>query len=96
MGVFGGWRPPSLVLSLEPARRQEQGRGEGGGELRILANITPVLTKSKVKGDVESTVNAVSAALTTEDLTKYLTEVAVDKKSYASVAKEFIDANDLG
>ena len=64
--------------------------------LFLAQNITPVLTKSKVKGDVESTVDAVSAALTTEDLTKYLTEVAVDKKSFASVAKEFIDANDLG
>jgi len=28
----------------------------------------------------------------TEDLTKYLAEVAVDKKSYESVAKEFLDA----
>ena len=43
-----------------------------------------------------ATVNAVSAALTTEDLTKYLAEVAVDKKSYETVAKEFLDANDLG
>lgn len=59
-------------------------------------NITPVLTKSKVKGDVESTVNAVSEALTTEDLTKYLAEVAVDKKSYATVAKQFISDNKLG
>jgi osmoprotectant transport system substrate-binding protein len=59
-------------------------------------NVTPVITESKVKGDVESTVNEVSAALTTEDLTKYLAEVAVDKKSYATVAGEFLKANDLG
>ena len=34
-------------------------------------------------------------ALTTEDLTKYLAEVAVDKKSYESVAKEFLDAKGI-
>jgi osmoprotectant transport system substrate-binding protein len=64
--------------------------------LFLAQNITPVLTKSKVKGDVAATVNKVSAALTTEDLTEYLSEVAVDKKSYASVAEEFISDNDLG
>jgi len=64
--------------------------------LFLAQNVTPVIEKSKVKGDVESTVNAVSAALTTEDLTKYLAEVAVDKKSYDTVAKEFLDDNNLG
>jgi osmoprotectant transport system substrate-binding protein len=58
-------------------------------------NVTPVITSSKVKGEVEPTVNAVSAALTTSDLTKYLAEVAVDKKSYATVAKEFLSDNQL-
>lgn len=64
--------------------------------LFLAQNITPVIQKSKVKGDVASTINAVSAALTTESLTKYLAEVAVDKKSYNTVAKEFLDANNLG
>ena len=64
--------------------------------LFLAQNVTPVLAESKVKGDVESTLNAVSAALTTEDLTKYLAEVAVDKKSYQSVAEEFLSDNDLG
>lgn len=59
-------------------------------------NITPVIEKSKVKGDVGATIDAVSAALTTKDLTKYLAEVAVDKKSYNTVAKEFLSANSLG
>jgi osmoprotectant transport system substrate-binding protein len=63
--------------------------------LFLAQNVTPVIQKSKVKGDVSSTIDAVSAALTTEDLTKYLAEVAVDKKSYDSVAKEFLDANNL-
>ena len=59
-------------------------------------NVTPVIATSKVKGDVSSTVDAVSAALTTKDLTKYLAEVAVDKKSYATVAKQFLSDNNLG
>jgi osmoprotectant transport system substrate-binding protein len=63
--------------------------------LFLAQNVTPVIQKSKVKGDVASTINAVSAALTTEDLTKYVAEVAVDKKSYSTVAKEFLDKNNL-
>lgn len=64
--------------------------------LFLAQNVTPVITKSKVKGDVAATVDAVSAALTTEDLTKYLAEVAVDKKSYTTVAKQFLSDNQLG
>jgi osmoprotectant transport system substrate-binding protein len=63
--------------------------------LFLAQNITPVIEKSKNKGDVASTIDAVSAALTTDSLTKYLAEVAVDKKSYSTVAKEFLDDNNL-
>ena len=59
-------------------------------------NITPIVEKAKVTGDATSAINAVSAALTTEDLTKYLAEVAVDKKSYGTVAKQFLSDNNLG
>jgi len=63
--------------------------------LFLAQNVTPVIQKSKVKGDVAATVDAVSGALTTPELTKYLAEVAVDKKSYATVAKEFLSAKNL-
>ena len=63
--------------------------------LFLAQNITPVLKSSKVKGDAEATINEVSAALTTESLTKYLAEVAVDKKSYNTVAEEFLSDNQL-
>ncbi len=53
-------------------------------------NITPIITSSKVNGTVEEAVNEVSAALTTEDLTKYLAQVVVDKKDTATVAKQFL------
>jgi osmoprotectant transport system substrate-binding protein len=64
-------------------------------DLFLAQNITPVIEKSKVKGDVASTIDAVSAALNTTDLTKYLAEVAVDKKSYDTVAKQFLSDNNL-
>jgi osmoprotectant transport system substrate-binding protein len=59
-------------------------------------NVVPVIRTSKVTGDVKSALDAVSAALTTENLTKYVAEVQVDKKDPATVAKEFLDANSLG
>ena len=54
-----------------------------------------MIAKDKVNSKVESAINPVSKALTTEDLTKYLAEVAVDKKDPAVVAKEFLDAKGL-
>jgi osmoprotectant transport system substrate-binding protein len=64
--------------------------------LFLAQNIVPVIRSSKVDGDVKDALNAVSQALTTEDLTKYLAEVAVDKKDPATVAKEFLDAKGIG
>ena len=64
--------------------------------LFLAQNIVPVIRSSKVDDNVKSAVNEVSQALTTEDLTKYLAEVAVDKKDSATVAKEFLDANNIG
>ncbi len=58
-------------------------------------NITPIIRSSKVNGTVEEAVNAVSAALTTEDLTKYLAQVVVDKKDSATVAKQFLSDKGL-
>ena len=58
-------------------------------------NVTPVIAKSKASSKVTDAINAVSAALTTESLTKYRNEVEVEKKDPATVAKEFLDANHL-
>jgi osmoprotectant transport system substrate-binding protein len=58
-------------------------------------NVTPIIETSKVKGDVESTIDAVSAALNTEDLTMYLAQVQVDKKDPATVAKQFLSDKKL-
>src|SRR3954467_11322176 len=64
--------------------------------LFLAQNVVPVIRSSKVNADVKSALNDVSKALTTEDLTKYLAEVAVDKKDPKTVAKEFLDANNIG
>jgi osmoprotectant transport system substrate-binding protein len=58
-------------------------------------NVTPIIETSKVKGDVESTIDGVSAALNTEDLTTYLAKVQVDKKDPATVAKQFLSDKKL-
>jgi osmoprotectant transport system substrate-binding protein len=64
--------------------------------LFLAQNVVPLIRSSKVTDDVTSALNEVSQALTTEDLTKYLAEVAVDKKDPQTVAKEFLDANGIG
>ena len=64
--------------------------------LFLAQNIVPLIESGKVNADVESALNEVSKALTTENLTEYLAKVAVDKKDSATVAKEFLEANDIG
>ena len=64
--------------------------------LFLAQNILPLIRSSKVNGDVEESLNEVSQALTTEELTEYLAKVAVDKQDTATVAKEFLSANDIG
>jgi osmoprotectant transport system substrate-binding protein len=64
--------------------------------LFLAQNVVPIIRSSKVTADVKSALNDVSKALTTEDLTKYLAEVAVDKKDPKVVAKDFLDANSIG
>jgi osmoprotectant transport system substrate-binding protein len=63
--------------------------------LFLAQNILPLITKSKVNGTVEDALNKVSEALTTEDLTKYLAKVQVDKQDPATVAKEYLSDKKL-
>jgi osmoprotectant transport system substrate-binding protein len=63
--------------------------------LFLAQNILPLITKAKVNGTVEDALNKVSEALTTEDLTKYLAKVQVDKQDTAAVAKAFLTDNGL-
>ncbi len=63
--------------------------------LFLAQNILPLITKAKVNGTVEDALNKVSEALTTEDLTKYLAKVQVDKQDPATVAKEYLSDKKL-
>jgi osmoprotectant transport system substrate-binding protein len=63
--------------------------------LFLAQNILPLIRSSKVDGDVKQSLNEVSQALTTEELTEYLAKVAVDKQDTATVAKEFLSAHDI-
>ncbi|GAA0962449.1 ABC transporter substrate-binding protein [Frigoribacterium faeni] len=64
-------------------------------QLFLSENILPIIREDKSDQTVEDALNAVSEALTTENLTKYLAEVQVDKKDSASVATEFLTEFDL-
>ena len=53
-------------------------------------NILPLITKSKVTPEIEETLNAVSAKLTTQNLIDMLTKITVDKADSADVAQEWV------
>lgn len=65
-------------------------------QLYLSENIVPIIRESKSDETIESALNALSAALTTENLTTALSQVTVDKQSSADVAAEFIETNGLG
>jgi osmoprotectant transport system substrate-binding protein len=64
--------------------------------LYIAQNIVPVISESVSNDTIETALNAVSAALTTENLTSALAQVTVDKMSSADVATQFLADNGLG
>ncbi|HYO39157.1 MAG TPA: ABC transporter substrate-binding protein [Nocardioidaceae bacterium] len=58
--------------------------------LFLSQNVLPLIRSSKVDSTVEGALNKVSENLTTEDLTKYLAMVQVDKQDTATVAEKFL------
>jgi osmoprotectant transport system substrate-binding protein len=63
--------------------------------LYLSENIVPIIRESKTTDEVKTAIAGVSEALTTENLTKYLAMVQVDKKDSASVATAFLKEYDL-
>lgn len=63
--------------------------------LYLAANVVPLIRSSKATDTVTSTLDAVSKALTTDNLAKADAEVQNDKKSPEDVAKEFLADNNL-
>ncbi|MDO9380171.1 MAG: ABC transporter substrate-binding protein [Nocardioidaceae bacterium] len=58
-------------------------------------NVLPLIRSSKASDEVTETLDAVSAALTTENLTAALARVQVDKDAPATVAEQFLADQDL-
>jgi len=58
--------------------------------LFLAQNIVPLIASDAVTPEVEEALNAVSAALTTDNLTETLAKVQVDKQDPAVVAEEFL------
>ncbi|WP_299054016.1 ABC transporter substrate-binding protein [uncultured Nocardioides sp.] len=58
--------------------------------LFAVQNILPLIRSDAVTPEVEEALNAVSAALTTENLTEYLAMVQLDKADPAVVAEQFL------
>ncbi|MFI5937425.1 ABC transporter substrate-binding protein [Actinoplanes sp. NPDC051494] len=63
--------------------------------LYLAENIIPLIRSEANNPTVSGALNAVSAKLTTENLTTYLAKVQVDKQDTASVAKAFLTENGL-
>ncbi|MCA0145308.1 ABC transporter substrate-binding protein [Blastococcus sp. LR1] len=64
-------------------------------ELYLAENILPLIRSEKVDETVTEALNAVSAALTTENLTEYLARIQVDKEDTATVAEAFLSDTGL-
>jgi osmoprotectant transport system substrate-binding protein len=63
--------------------------------LQNAENITPVIRSDKVNGDVRDLLDAVSARLSTENVTELIGRVVNDRQSVATVATQFLAANGL-
>ncbi len=63
--------------------------------LFLAENIVPIIREEVSSDTIEEALNAVSAVLTTENLTAALAQVTVDKMSSADVAEQFLADNGL-
>lgn len=59
-------------------------------------NVTPLLNKAGATDEVRTTLNGVSAKLTTEGLLEMMQKISVNKDEPATVAKEWLTTNGLG
>ncbi|MER7558633.1 ABC transporter substrate-binding protein [Nocardioides sp. NPDC126508] len=63
--------------------------------LFLSQNVVPLIRSEALSDDAENALNAVSEALTTDNLTEALAKVQVDKADPATVAKEFLADNGI-
>jgi osmoprotectant transport system substrate-binding protein len=68
---------------------------EDDKSLQQAGNIVPLVRTDVLNDEIENLLNAVSAALTTENITELNSKVELDNEDPADVAKEFVDAQGL-
>jgi osmoprotectant transport system substrate-binding protein len=69
---------------------------EDDQHLYTAQNVVPYIKASAATPEVTAALDAVSKALTTENLTAAVAKVVTDKQDPATVAKDFLKANNLG
>ena len=68
---------------------------EDDKNLQAADNITPLVTQEVLDDEVQSLLDEVSAALTTENVTELNTRVSVDQEDPEDVAREFLEEEGL-
>ncbi len=63
--------------------------------LQNAENITPVIRSEKLNDEVRSLLDAVSARLSSEEMTELVGQVVIDGQDVATVATGFLTSNDL-
>jgi osmoprotectant transport system substrate-binding protein len=85
----------ALLFSTDPLIEQESlVLLEDDGGLQSADNIVPLVT-SDIAGDVAEVLDAVSAALTTDNITTLNARVAIDAEDPEDVAREFLEEEGL-
>jgi osmoprotectant transport system substrate-binding protein len=64
-------------------------------QLQNAENLTPVIRTEKLNDEVRDVLDAVSASLTTENVTALVGKVVLEGQDVGSVAREFLIANGL-
>ncbi|HEX2266652.1 MAG TPA: glycine betaine ABC transporter substrate-binding protein, partial [Actinomycetota bacterium] len=63
--------------------------------LQNAENITPVIRSDKLNAEIQELLGAVSARLTTGNVTELVGKVVIDKQNVAAVVREFLAENGL-
>jgi osmoprotectant transport system substrate-binding protein len=63
--------------------------------LQDAENITPVIRSQALNDEIRTLLDAVSARLSTEEMTELVGRVVIDGQDVAAVAREFLTSNDL-
>ena len=63
--------------------------------LQDAENITPVIRSDKLNDEIRNLLDAVSAKLTTKNVTTLVGKVVIDGQDVATVARDFLTENDL-